>query len=418
MADLESTGYIELSVSVDMADDLDQELLAPLRLAGVDAEIPPQGSGLPLVEITAIIVLANASIELLGKIAQSLVDYRRRKRQSGDTIEITIKHHGGVVRSGTDATDEELTLYIRQEKCMDDSDEKILRGAIKFLMDGSDYQAALILLSCTANIEHERHQVRHPSPKIVYYLTVNLRGPRAAFDALDPKKPTGSDPNGEAIRRAFRAMLQPHQHLRFVNVQVVKSDLTDGWREEQRASIRERIRELTAARAKETVETVQKADNASPAASATASSATLDKDVFIVYGHDETSRYQVAHYITDNLHLKAIMLDQDNSASSTTIVEEIERQSANVGYAIVLLTPDDIGGLQQAESQMQGRARQNVILELGYFWGKLGRKRLCILKKGDVEFPSDFGGILWVNMGDGSWREKLREKVNGAGLLV
>lgn len=140
-------------------------------------------------------------------------------------------------------------------------------------------------------------------------------------------------------------------------------------------------------------------------------------DVFIVYGHDDSARFQVAHHIGVNLKLNPIMLDQNNSASSLTIVEDVERRSASAGYAVAILTPDDIGGLQEDGEQMQGRARQNVILELGYFWGKLGRDKLCILKKGKLEIPSDLAGIKWVDMDDGSWREQLREKLKGAGIL-
>jgi predicted nucleotide-binding protein len=66
---------------------------------------------------------------------------------------------------------------------------------------------------------------------------------------------------------------------------------------------------------------------------------------------------------------------------------------------VVLLTPDDMGG--KFASDLKARARQNVVLELGYFWGKLGRSRVCVLYKEGFELPSDLGGLMYVKMDDG-----------------
>jgi predicted nucleotide-binding protein len=67
----------------------------------------------------------------------------------------------------------------------------------------------------------------------------------------------------------------------------------------------------------------------------------------------------------------------------------------------------------------QPRARQNVILELGYFLGRLGRSRVCALYVEGLEIPSDYSGVLYVKLdGDGGWRLNLAKELKAAGLPV
>ena len=62
----------------------------------------------------------------------------------------------------------------------------------------------------------------------------------------------------------------------------------------------------------------------------------------------------------------------------------------------MILTPDDIGFAAKEPDKARKRARQNVILELGLFIGKLGRKRVCPIYVGDLELPSDIHGCLYI----------------------
>jgi predicted nucleotide-binding protein len=79
-----------------------------------------------------------------------------------------------------------------------------------------------------------------------------------------------------------------------------------------------------------------------------------------------------------------------------------------------LLTPDDVGGPQGKEQQP--RPRQNVVLELGYFIGRLGRSHVCALKVGDLELPSDILGIAWTPFDSGgAWRQALAKELEAAG---
>ena len=92
----------------------------------------------------------------------------------------------------------------------------------------------------------------------------------------------------------------------------------------------------------------------------------------------------------------------------------------NASFAIVLFTPDDVGALRdQADKRSKPRARQNVIFELGYFIGKLGRERVRSIYKEEVESPSDIDGILYIRMDEcGAWRQKLAREMASAGLPI
>jgi len=101
-----------------------------------------------------------------------------------------------------------------------------------------------------------------------------------------------------------------------------------------------------------------------------------------------------------------------------TIIEKFEDHS-NVGYAVVLLTPDDLGATKDKKDELKPRARQNVIFELGYFIGKLGRKRVCVLHMENVEIPSDYKGILYLKMDkDDAWTHKLAREIKEGGIKI
>jgi len=137
-----------------------------------------------------------------------------------------------------------------------------------------------------------------------------------------------------------------------------------------------------------------------------------NKKVFIVHGHDENTLNKVARLI-EKLGLEAIILHEQANRGKT-IVEKIEANS-DVGFAVVLLTPDDIGKAHSADEFLP-RARQNVILELGYFMGKIGRERVCALKTDDLEIPSDYIGVVWTNLDSaGAWKFLLAKELKEVG---
>jgi predicted nucleotide-binding protein len=125
-----------------------------------------------------------------------------------------------------------------------------------------------------------------------------------------------------------------------------------------------------------------------PPATTTSPAEQLSNKVFLVHGHDDTSKNELALFLYWN-GLQPIIL-HEQAEQSQTLIKKFERYAADVKYAFVLLTPDDIGF--KNGKRLKPRARQNVILELGYFWGKLGRD--CCLAKEEVEVPSDMYGIV------------------------
>ena len=139
----------------------------------------------------------------------------------------------------------------------------------------------------------------------------------------------------------------------------------------------------------------------------------LDKSkVFIVHGHDDAARETVARFI-EKLGLEAIIL-HEQASRGMTISEKLIAYSS-VGFAVVLLTPDDLGRAKSAPEE-QARARQNVILELGYFVGRLGRDKVCALLKGQIEVPTDYVGTVYVPWDDaGAWKQTLAKELDAAG---
>ena len=122
---------------------------------------------------------------------------------------------------------------------------------------------------------------------------------------------------------------------------------------------------------------------------------TGGRKVFVVYGHDEIARTQLEAMLR-RWDLDPIILDQQASGGQT-IIEKLEEYSADVGYAIVLATPDDEGKAVNEESY-KFRVRQNVVLELGMFLAKLGRNKVAILLKENKNFekPSDIQGLIYI----------------------
>lgn len=136
-----------------------------------------------------------------------------------------------------------------------------------------------------------------------------------------------------------------------------------------------------------------------------------NRRVFVVHGHDDNMKLAVAHFVMAIGLEPIILADQPNAGR--TVIEKFEK-NADVGYAIVLLSPDDF-----SPSGSQGRARQNVVLEWGYFIGRLGRSHVCALKRGDVELPSDIIGMVWQNFDDhGGWKRQLVKELIEAGVAV
>lgn len=137
----------------------------------------------------------------------------------------------------------------------------------------------------------------------------------------------------------------------------------------------------------------------------------ISNKIFIVHGHDDGARETVARFL-ERMGFEAVIL-HEQANQGRTVIEKVEAHG-DVSFAVVLLTPDDEGCVKGGV--LEPRSRQHVLLELGYFIGRLGRDKVCALKRGRLEIPSDFAGVVWEPMDDtGGWKQALGRELQAAG---
>lgn len=143
----------------------------------------------------------------------------------------------------------------------------------------------------------------------------------------------------------------------------------------------------------------------------------MNKKVFIVHGHDNAAKQEMARTL-EKAGFEAIIL-HEQADGGDTIIEKIERYS-DVSFAVVLYTECDYGrAKEQDTSEEKFRARQNVVFEHGYLIGKLTRKRVCAIVKGNVETPGDISGVVYTPMDEnGAWKVSLAKNMRDAGLPI
>ena len=139
--------------------------------------------------------------------------------------------------------------------------------------------------------------------------------------------------------------------------------------------------------------------------------------VFIVHGHDDGAKETVARFV-DKLGFKAVILHEQVD-SGATIIEKLGKHT-DVGFAIVLYTECDIGGVIKSNPEdLKPRARQNVIFEHGLLIGKIGRANVVALVKGNVEIPNDISGVVYKSMDtSGAWKYSIAREMKSSGYDV
>lgn len=145
--------------------------------------------------------------------------------------------------------------------------------------------------------------------------------------------------------------------------------------------------------------------------------ATENKKVFIVHGQNEAKKLELKDFLA-KLALDPVILHQQNDLGKT-IIEKFEFYASQCAFAVVLLTPDDQAIPANSSVEGKWRARQNVIMELGWFMAKLGRERVLLLHQGELEIPSDILGIVYAKFNSSVTEagETIRERLKGIGLL-
>lgn len=143
----------------------------------------------------------------------------------------------------------------------------------------------------------------------------------------------------------------------------------------------------------------------------------VNRNVFIVHGHDEARKYELKNFLA-SLGLNAVILHEQDSLGKT-IVEKFEHYAAQSNFAFILMTPDD-KSVTSDSAEAKWRARQNVIMELGWFMAKLGRSRVVILYNGELEIPSDILGVIYHKFNEriSEVAENIRQSLKGAGILT
>ena len=140
------------------------------------------------------------------------------------------------------------------------------------------------------------------------------------------------------------------------------------------------------------------------------------KKIFLIHGHDSVAVFELKDFIS-SLGLEPLVLFQLDDRGMH-IIEKFEYYADQCDFAIALLTPDDKQA-KDLNSSEKWRARQNVILEIGWFMRRLGRKGVALLHKGDVELPSDLLGILYLSYNGSIYEvsERIRQRLQGQGLI-
>ena len=123
---------------------------------------------------------------------------------------------------------------------------------------------------------------------------------------------------------------------------------------------------------------------------------------FIVHGRDEMCLAELKDYLQNTLKWQEPVVLREQPSCGKTVIEKFEDYAGRIDCVFVLMTPDDVGGRLETNEERR-RARQNVVFELGFFYGQMGRRsgRVIVLKKGAVEVPTDIAGIVWIDIEHG-----------------
>jgi predicted nucleotide-binding protein len=223
---------------------------------------------------------------------------------------------------------------------------------------------------------------------------------------------TWSDYNHELLRQLFSNESMAEEFSYVGPVSVSSEDTFYDWVNDFHDDVKSKIRRLESIAGR--LELIPLAENTKSILDRTAKPRSgTDNKVFIVHGHDEAAREMVARFI-EKMDLEPIIL-HEQASGGRTIIEKLEHYG-NVSYAVVLLTPDDEGRAKQEGESLRDRARQNVILELGYFIGLLSRSHVSALHRGSVEIPTDYLGVLFIPLDDGGgWQLRLARELKAAG---
>jgi predicted nucleotide-binding protein len=141
------------------------------------------------------------------------------------------------------------------------------------------------------------------------------------------------------------------------------------------------------------------------------------KGIFIVHGHDNATKHEVARVVQRLTGEEATIL-HEQASEGRTLIEKFEAHAAGKAFAVIIMTADDVGRAKAAREDNH-RGRQNVVFEFGFFVGALGRRRVALLHEEGVELPSDLHGLVYIPLDSGGgWHAKLGKELLAAGIDV
>lgn len=182
------------------------------------------------------------------------------------------------------------------------------------------------------------------------------------------------------------------------------------------AGVREVIAILEAAKVEIGLD-AEVADSAEPPAAETAGSSPTDATVFVVHGHDTARKHEVARLLHGLTGVDPVILHEQPDVGQV-LIEKFEANAARAGFAVVLMTADDLGRAKGHDTDA-ARARQNVVFEMGYFYGSIGRNRVAVLIDEGVEQVGDIVGVVYTALdAAGGWKTRLATNMAAAGLTV
>jgi predicted nucleotide-binding protein len=136
--------------------------------------------------------------------------------------------------------------------------------------------------------------------------------------------------------------------------------------------------------------------------------------IFVVHGHNRKD--EVARFL-EQVTGEPVVILEEQPGRGRTIIEKFEDLGGDASFAVVLLTEDDVGAAKAERDNLRPRARQNAVLELGFFIGRIGRENVAVLYEQDVELPSDYSGVEYISFA-GDWKLKLIGELRAAGFEI
>jgi len=138
--------------------------------------------------------------------------------------------------------------------------------------------------------------------------------------------------------------------------------------------------------------------------------------IFIVHGSETPRAEQVARTVEKYTGREAVILHLEPNGGKT-VIEKLESNAATAAFAVIILSGDDVGSRAVEPYDLKPRGRQNVVFEMGFFFGHIGRAKTCVLFDTSVEKPSDLGGLVYVALDEQeAWKAKLQLELKAAGL--